>query len=102
MYFVTGAMSINTIEGKSHKLELKSSTKYLTNHVVKITLLVLGVYTHARIHIRMKEISKNQTPTWFENSSLAMQHYIWLAVFQSVSHMLGQFREHIQTLLITA
>ena len=33
MHFTTRAMLINDIDGKSHKMELKSSRNYSTNHI---------------------------------------------------------------------
>ena len=53
-HFITRAMPIDDIDGKSHKTELKSSHNYSTNCVKSKShhylFMALGVYTHTHTH----------------------------------------------------
>ena len=62
MHFVTRAVPIDDIDGKSHKTELKSNH----NHSTKLKIMPLVIYglasTHTQTHIHdhIKAISRNQ------------------------------------------
>ena len=56
MYFVNWATLIDYIDDKSHKMDLKSSRNYSTNHLkVKIMPLVIyglgGIHTHTQTFV---------------------------------------------------
>ena len=59
MHFITRAMPIDDIDGKSHKTELKSDRLFNQSYKVKITPLVIyglgdvHTHTHKNIHARM-------------------------------------------------
>ena len=65
MHFVTRTKPIEGIDGKSHKMDLKSSRIYSTNqpaisHIASYTHARTHTIMHACVHICMKEIQENR------------------------------------------
>ena len=92
MHFVTRAAPIDDIDGKSYKMEVKSSRNYSTNDIKPKSrhklFMASGACTHACIHTytrALKVISRNQVCAGL---ALGLKRLSWRVLYAMVAKII--------------